>query len=96
MENELLQYHTFGAVLEPLRSFNRARVIQNLVTRGRMELAKDYLEQFTTFEQGLITRMAKEINEKGEGYMRRHMLAMAHWLYDGEGYDQEVNTEETT
>lgn len=79
LQNELFGFSLFTDAPEPLRSYNRAIIIQNLVAREEPEKAHEYLSTFNDRERLAIMAIQMKINAEGKDAVHQYILSNINW-----------------
>lgn len=79
MKNELFGFSLFEDSPEPLRSYNRAVVIKNLVDRGEEEKAMEYAATFNEKEWLSIVDLQIKINNEGTEAVHKYIQSRIDW-----------------
>lgn len=79
MVNELFGNSLFTEQPEPLRSFNRAVMIGNMVEKDQRPMAEEYLGQFSDKDRAAVLAIQTLINKNGIDSVKKGVIAKIKW-----------------
>ena len=77
--NELFGHSLFTEQPEPLRSFNRAVMIGNMIEKDQKPMAVEYIEQFSDQDKAAVVAIQTLINKNGIDAVKKSVIAKIKW-----------------